>query len=55
MVNEDTLHLNNAVEMTQHGYAKGIGSVSTNKVQYAQDIFDRKTLEFMETPLVGLS
>lgn len=47
--NQDTLHLGNEVKITRQGYAQGVGSVSTNKVQYAQDVFDRKTLEFIET------
>lgn len=46
--NGDTLHLDNEVDITRHGYARGVGSVSTNKVQYAQDVFDQKTLEFIE-------
>jgi arylsulfatase A-like enzyme len=46
--NQDTLHLDNKVEITQHGYAAGLGGVSTNKVQYAQDLFDDKTLSFIK-------
>jgi uncharacterized sulfatase len=46
--NQDTLPLDNEIEIIQQGYAKGVGSVSTNKVQYAQDLFDQKSLDFIE-------
>jgi arylsulfatase A-like enzyme len=47
--NDKKIELKNIVQYTQEGYAKGVGGVSTNKIQYSHDIFTKKALEFIET------
>jgi len=36
------------VEYTKRGYAKGVGGVSTNKLDYSHDFFTKEALEFVE-------
>ena len=40
--------LRNVVEYTKRGYAKGVGGVSTNKLDYSHDFFTKEALEFIE-------
>nr|WP_299345492.1 arylsulfatase [Allomuricauda sp.] len=48
--NEDKFHLENKIRITRKEgyYANGIGSVSTNKKQYIQDLFLKEALGFIE-------
>jgi arylsulfatase A-like enzyme len=46
--NERKVKLRNIVEYTNRGYAKGVGGVSTNKLDYSHDFFTKEALEFVE-------
>jgi arylsulfatase A-like enzyme len=46
--NERKVKLRNVVEYTKRGYAKGVGGVSTNKLDYSHDFFTKEALEFVE-------
>ena len=46
--NEKKIFLKNEIEIVQETYAKGVGSYSTKKVEYAHDIFTEKALNFIE-------
>ena len=46
--NEDRYPLDNVVETVQQGYAQGIGSYATEKVQYSHDLFTEEALAFVE-------
>jgi len=46
--NERKVKLRNIVEYSKSGYAKGVGGVSTNKLDYSHDLFTKEALEFVE-------
>ncbi len=46
--NDEQVPLDNVVEIVQEGYAKGIGSYATEKVQYSHDLFTEEALAFVE-------
>ena len=46
--NNDTSKLPNQVVYMTEGYAKGYGGVATKKVVHTQDIFTKKSLDFIE-------
>ncbi len=46
--NEERYPLDNVVEIVQEGYAQGIGSYATEKVQYSHDLFTEEALAFVE-------
>ena len=46
--NERKVKLRNVVEYTKRGYAKGVGGVSTNKLDYSHDFFTKEALEFID-------
>jgi arylsulfatase A-like enzyme len=46
--NERRVKLRNVVEYTKSGYAKGVGGVSTNKLDYSHDLFTKEALDFIE-------
>jgi len=46
--NERKVKLRNVVEYTNRGYAKGVGGVSTNKLEYSHDLLTKEALEFVE-------
>lgn len=46
--NYDKVLLPNEVIISEKGYSKGLGSVSTNKLVYANDLFTEEALSFIE-------
>jgi len=46
--NERKVKLRNVVEYTKSGYAKGVGGVSTNKLDYSHDLFTEEALAFVQ-------
>ncbi len=46
--NEAKIRLNNVVEHTKTGYAKGVGGVATKRVEYSHDLFVEKALNFID-------
>ncbi len=46
--NDDTVHLDNVVEYEKEGYAKGLGGVSTTRIDYSHDLFIDDALGFLE-------
>ncbi|MFC2126274.1 arylsulfatase [Bacteroidota bacterium] len=46
--NEEKVMLNNEVIFAETGYAKGIGSAATKKVNYSHDLFTGEALSFIE-------
>ncbi|MCF7567067.1 arylsulfatase [Sabulilitoribacter arenilitoris] len=46
--NSDTLKTNNKVKIIPESYAKGIGSIATEKNTHTQDIFTNEALSFIE-------
>ncbi|PQV51530.1 arylsulfatase A-like enzyme [Jejuia pallidilutea] len=47
--NNEKVMLPNEIIMAEKGYAKGLGSVSTNKALYSNDLFTEEALGFIET------
>ena len=46
--NKSKIPLDNKVVFSESGYAKGIGSASTNKSTYSHDLFTQEALNFVE-------
>jgi uncharacterized sulfatase len=46
--NERKVKLRNIVEYTKSGYAKGVGGVSTNKLDYSHDLLTEAALAFID-------
>ncbi|MBN1482588.1 DUF4976 domain-containing protein [candidate division KSB1 bacterium] len=46
--NEKKVKLNNVNVVADQGYAKGIGSAATKRVDYSHDLFSREALQFVE-------
>jgi arylsulfatase A-like enzyme len=46
--NERKVKLRNIVEYTKSGYAKGVGGVSTNKLDYSHDLLTEAALAFVD-------
>ena len=46
--NQTQIQLDNKVVFSDSGYAKGIGTASTNKVTYSHDLFTQQALNFIE-------
>ena len=47
--NNEQVPLDNVIEIVQEGYAAGIGSYATEKVEYSHDLFTDEALAFVET------
>ncbi len=46
--NQSKIQLDNQVVFAERGYAKGIGTASTNKLTYSHDLFTRQALNFID-------
>ncbi len=46
--NDDTVELKNENKIAESGYAKGIGSAATKRVDYSHDLFSQEALQFVE-------
>ncbi|NBC84374.1 MAG: sulfatase-like hydrolase/transferase [Bacteroidetes bacterium] len=46
--NNDTMHLDNEVQIIPETYAKGIGMVATEKNTHTQDVFTQEAIKFIE-------
>jgi len=46
--NERKVKLGNIVEYTKSGYARDVGGVSTNKLDYSHDLFTKEALKFVK-------
>ena len=46
--NDTKYPLDNEIEIVQEGYARGVGSYATKKVQYSHDLFTEKAIDFVK-------
>jgi arylsulfatase A-like enzyme len=46
--NEQKVYLNNENVIADSGYAKGVGSAATKRVDYSHDLFSQEALQFVE-------
>ncbi len=46
--NQDTMHLNNKVEIIPEGYAKGIGGIAVEKNTHSHDVFTNEAFDFVK-------
>lgn len=51
--NEDKLYLGNVIEVIDFSYAKGIGSVTRDKIVHTQDVFTEEALTFISNNQEG--
>ena len=47
--NEEKVFLDNEIEIIQHSYAKGVGSVAREKITHSHDLFTEEALRFIES------
>jgi len=47
-LNDEKVPLDNKIVVADKGYAKGIGTASTNKEEYSHDLFTSEALQFIE-------